>query len=285
MALCDSLPRPLPRPARLASRSGANGALAEVTLLLLLYAAYSAARMIGGADLPSAVGHARDLLRLEGMLGLDVELAANRALHAVPALALASSYWYALLHYVVTPAVLLWTFRARRSAYQRVRNALVAASAIGLVGFTLLPMAPPRMLPSYVDTLATTSANGWWGGDASAPKGLGFLTNELAAMPSLHVGWTVWVAWVVVRLSGSRPLRALAVTYAAGTTLVVIGTANHYVLDAVAGAVVMVLGVVVSGLSVQVERVVEPRIGQRRPHDDGAIEVEQRHLGTAGARR
>jgi len=123
------------------------------------------------------------------------------------------------------------------------------------------------------------------GGDASAPKGLGFLTNELAAMPSLHVGWAVWVAWVVVRLSGSRPLRALAVTYAVGTTLVVIGTANHYVLDAVAGAVVMLLGVVASGLSVQVEWVVEPRIGQRRSHDDGAVEVEQRDLGTAGARR
>jgi len=63
---------------------------------------------------------------------------------------------------VVTPAVLLWTYRARRPAYRKVRNALVAASAIGLVGFTPLPMAPPRMLPSYVDTLATTSANGWW---------------------------------------------------------------------------------------------------------------------------
>lgn len=285
MALCTSLPQPTPRPARPVPRFGGRQALAELTLLVLLYAAYSAARMLGGADLPSAVSHARDLLRLEGMLGLDVELAANQALHAVPALALASSYWYAVLHYVVTPAVLLWAYRARPVAYPRVRNALVAASAIGLVGFTLLPMAPPRMLPSYVDTLATTSANGWWGGDASAPEGLGFLTNELAAMPSLHVGWAVWVAWVVIRLTGSRPLRALAITYAVGTTLVVIGTANHYVLDAVAGAVVMGLGVLVSGRSGQVERVVEPRVGQRRAQDESAVEVEQRHLGTAGARR
>ena len=57
--------------------------------------------------------------------------------------------------------------------YRRVRNALVLATGLGLVGFTLLPMAPPRMLPGYVDVLATTSPHGWWGSDASAPQGSG----------------------------------------------------------------------------------------------------------------
>ena len=65
-------------------------------------------------------------------------------------------------------------------------------------------MAPPRMLPGYVDVLATTSVHGWWGSDASAPKGLGGLTNELAAMPSLHVGWALWCAWVVFLCTRSR---------------------------------------------------------------------------------
>ena len=216
-------------------------ALLEVGLLALLYVGYSAARMIGDADMSTAVGHAHDLLDIERFLHLDVERWANQAVQSVPALALASSYWYALLHYVVTPAVLVWAYRAHRHHYRRVRDTLIIGSAIGLVGFTLLPMAPPRMLPGYVDTLATTASSGWWSTDASAPKGLGALTNELAAMPSLHVGWALWVAWVVIGVSTNKHLRALAVTYAVGTTVVVVATANHYVLDAVAGVAVMMI--------------------------------------------
>jgi hypothetical protein len=216
-------------------------ALLEVGLLALLYVGYSAARMIGDADVSTAVGHAHDLLDIERFLHLDVERWANQAVHSVPGLALASSYWYALLHYVVTPAVLVWAYRAHRQHYRRVRDTLIIGSAIGLVGFTLLPMAPPRMLPGYVDTLATTAGSGWWSSDASAPKGLGALTNELAAMPSLHVGWALWVAWVVIGVSTNKHLRTLAVTYAVGTTVVVVVTANHYVLDAVAGVAVMMI--------------------------------------------
>jgi hypothetical protein len=217
-------------------------ALREVALLAVLYVGYSAARMLGDADVAGAVAHAEDLLRLESALHLDVERWANRALQDVPLLALLASYWYAALHYLVTPAVLVTAYRRAPHRYRQVRSTLVAGSALGLVGFTLLPMAPPRMLPGYVDTLATTAGSGWWGTDASAPKGLGGLTNELAAMPSLHVGWALWCAWVVLLLSRTTWVRGLAVTYAAGTVLVVVATANHYLLDAVAGAAVMVAG-------------------------------------------
>ena len=240
-------------------------ALVEVGLLALLYVGYSAARLLGDADLGTAVGHARDLLDIERVLGLDVEQAANRAVHSVPGLALASSVWYALLHYVVTPTVLVWAYRSSRAHYRRVRDALVVGSVLGLVGFTLLPMAPPRMLPGYVDTLASTADSGWWGAEASAPRGLGALTNQLAAMPSLHVGWAFWSAWVVLLLTRNRLLRAAAVVYAAGTVLVVVGTANHYVLDAVAGVAVMVVGMVLARRSIQSEKVVEGTRGQSRP--------------------
>jgi hypothetical protein len=216
--------------------------LRELGLLLGLYVGYSAARLLGHADLAGATANAHDLLDLEQTLHIDVEGPVNSALDAWPLLAIVASYWYSLLHYVVTPAVLVWVYRRRHGDYPRVRNALVIASAIGLVGFTLLPMAPPRMLPGFVDTLATTADSGWWGGDASAPKGMGALTNQLAAMPSLHVGWAVWVAWVVAGLSTHRWVRMLALAYPVITTLVVVGTANHYLLDAVAGAVVVVVG-------------------------------------------
>ena len=249
-------------------------ALREVALLAVLYAGYSAARMIGDADLAGAVANAEALLRVESVLHLDVEMWANRALQDVPLIALLASYWYAALHYLVTPAVLVTAYRRAPHRYRQVRSTLVAASALGLVGFTLLPMAPPRMLPGYTDTLATTAGSGWWGTDASAPKGLGSLTNELAAMPSLHVGWALWSAWVILLLTRTTWVRGLAVTYAAGTVLVVVATANHYLLDAVAGAAVMLAGHRLALLasrtrrrrgdvSAQGQRVVEASFGQR----------------------
>jgi hypothetical protein len=238
MTVCDvttRTPESRPAPRRHWAR--------EVALLGALYVGYSVARMVTGADLPGALAHGHDLLDIESALHLDIEAPANAALEAVPVLAVAASYWYSLLHYLVTPAVLFWVYRARPRAYRQVRDALVLASGIGLLGFTLLPMAPPRMLPGFVDTLAMTANAGWWGDDASAPRGLGELTNQLAAMPSLHVGWAVWVAWVVVRLTKRRWLRVLAVAYPVMTTLVVVATANHYLLDAVAGAAVVALAV------------------------------------------
>ncbi len=234
----------LPRVRRGRGRLG--GWAGELALLSVLYLAYSAARLVGGATTGEAFGHAGDLLALERSLHLAVEARANAALQAVPALAVAASYWYSLLHYVVTPAVLVWAYRRHRPYYGRVRNALVAASALGLVGFTLVPMAPPRMLPGYVDTLASTAHLGWWGAQASAPRGLGGLTNQLAAMPSLHVGWAVWVTWVVLRLARRRWVRLAALAYPLVTTAVVVGTANHYLLDAVAGAAVVGAGIVLA---------------------------------------
>ena len=255
-------------------RVPARRALREVLLLAALYVAYSAARKLSDADVAGAVSHAESLLRLESALHLDVEMWANRALQDVPLLALLASYWYAALHYVVTPLVLVTAYRRAPHRYRQVRSTLVAGSALGLVGFTLLPMAPPRMLPGFTDTLASTAGSGWWGTDASAPKGLGGLTNELAAMPSLHVGWALWCAWVVLLLTRTAWVRGLAVAYAAGTVLVVVATANHYVLDAVAGAAVMYAGSRIAllasrarrssrgGSSAQGQRVVEASFGQ-----------------------
>ncbi len=218
----------------------------ELILLGVLYVGYSAARLLADDDRGRAVANARHLLGVESWLHVDVEAALNHAVAGAPAVALAASYWYAALHYLVTPAVLVWVYRRHPLGYRRVRNALVVASVTGLACFVLLPVAPPRMLSGYADVLAGTSAHGWWGGDASAPKGLGGLTNEMAAMPSLHVGWALWCAWVVFLCSRSPWLRVLATTYATGTVLVVLGTGNHYLLDAVGGAAVLALGVLVT---------------------------------------
>ena len=185
-------------PTRVRDRARAK---VELALLALLYVGYSVGRLRGPRGAGQGQAHARDLLHLEALLHLDVERHANEVLDSVPLLALAGSYWYALLHYIVTPAVLLWAYRGPAAGTTAAcATPWSSASAIGLVGFTLIPMAPPRMLPGYGDTLAMTAQHGWWGGDASAPRGLGAMTNQLAAMPSLHVGWALWCAWVVFTL-------------------------------------------------------------------------------------
>ena len=254
----------------------------ELALLAALYVAYSASRLLADPDPGAAVGNARDLLRLEAVLHLDVERWLNEGLSALPVLPLVASYWYSVLHYVVTPAVLVWVYRAHPGRYRVARNTLVVGSAIGIAGFALLPMAPPRMLPGYVDTLAATSGSGWWGSDASAPRGLGALTNELAAMPSLHVGWAVWCAGVVLLCTSRRWVRVLAVAYPVLTTVVVVATANHYLLDAVAGVVVVAVGAAVAvrlparwgGFPVAVRP--GPSAGPARPAVEGWEEQEGR---------
>ena len=220
--------------------------LRELVLLAALWVGYSASRLLADKDLGVARERAADILDVERLLHLDFEAGLNSALSSVPSIAVPMSFWYASLHYLVTPAVLVFIFWKHRSDYRRARNGLVIGSAIGLVAYVLIPTAPPRLMGGgYVDTLAQSATYGWWSGHASAPAGLGGLTNELAAMPSLHVGWTVWVAWAMWRYV-KRTGHALSVLYVAGTTLVVIATGNHWLLDAVIGALVVAIGIVIA---------------------------------------
>jgi hypothetical protein len=139
----------------------------------------------------------------------------------------------------------VWVFRKRSEHYRAARTWLMTSTLIGLVGFTLLPTCPPRLLSpahGFVDTMAQYSSYGWWGGDASAPRGLGGMTNQYAAMPSLHVGWALWCGVLLWRHGRTRTVKVLGVAYPLTTALVVMGTANHYLLDAVAGVAVMAAG-------------------------------------------
>jgi hypothetical protein len=240
MALLSDLRRPSPVSAR--------SHLRELVLLGSLYVAYSLTRLLGGQELPRAQGRAEHLLRVERAVHLDVEMRLNQAVSGVAWLAVPMDYWYAVLHYVVTPAALAWLYCRNRGSYARARNAIVVASALGLLGYFFFPTAPPRLMEGlYTDTLATYAHFGWWSDNASAPAGLGGLTNELAAMPSLHVGWAVWVTWALYR-HVSPVGRVLLVAYPTITTLVVVSTANHWLLDCVLGGAVTLVGVLASHL-------------------------------------
>lgn len=207
--------------------------------MLALYVGYSASRLLADDAFTPAAARALQLLDLEKVVGLDLEGLLNGWFVAVPVLGVVACYWYATLHYVVTGGVLIWLYRRGPEVFRPARTALVVATILGLVLYLMVPMAPPRMLAGYTDVLALNADSGWWGADASAPRGLGGLTNELAAFPSLHAGWALWVAFAVRRLGAPRWARGLAWAYAVGTTIVIVGTANHWVLDAVAGWIVV----------------------------------------------
>jgi hypothetical protein len=221
----------------------------ELPLILLVYACYSAGRLLARGDVSHAVDHGLAILDIEKALYLNAEHPLNRLFTREPWLGIPADFWYASLHYLVTPAILVWIFRSRTVHYRAARTWLMTSTFIGLIGFTLLPTCPPRLLAEsygFVDTMAQYSSYGWWGGEASAPRGMGGMTNQYAAMPSLHVGWALWCGVMLWRYGGTRLTKAAAVAYPLITTIVVMGTANHYFLDAAAGAAVMGVGLLLA---------------------------------------
>lgn len=222
----------------------------ELLLVLVVYGAYSTARVLAQGDADTAMQNGLRILNLERALSLNAEHPVNELFTSQAWLGVPASFAYASLHYLVTPLVLLWLYKRRPRHYRLMRTWLLTSTLLGLIGFVLYPTTPPRLLDSdhgFVDTLAYYGEWGWWTDDASAPSGLGDFTNQHAAMPSLHVGWALWCGIALWHHGRRTPLmRVAAVAYPATVTIVVMGTANHYLLDAVAGAAVMILGLLLT---------------------------------------
>lgn len=218
----------------------------EVLLVAVVYGLYTVTRAISAGSANAAVANANRVLRAEHVVGLSPERWLNHAVSTRAFIAVPADYAYATLHYAMTLAVLIWLWRVHPSAYLTARRTLTAATLLGLVGFATVPLAPPRMLPGFIDTMTRYGHDGWWGSAASAPKGLGSFTNQFAAMPSLHVAWAIWCGWMVARLAQRAWVRWLAVAYPVLVALVVLSTGNHYLLDAVAGLVVLLAGYAIS---------------------------------------
>jgi hypothetical protein len=213
----------------------------EVLLIGAIYSMYDLTRYLVAGDHDGAIIHGRTLLRWENDLGLAPEHALNKVFSAHIALGLPADYMYATLHYIVTPVILVWMWRRHAGAYSFNRTILAFATIIGLIGFTLVPTAPPRMLPGFIDTMTKFSHYGWWSNAASAPRGLGADTNQYAALPSLHVGWALWCGWQMVRYGRHRITKVLGVLYPVLLSIDVMATANHYFIDVAAGVLVVLV--------------------------------------------
>ena len=215
----------------------------EVALLALFYAAYTAGRDLQGSAAVSytrALSNSLRLIGVERRLDLFGEESLQRAALSHRWLIESANVFYGSLHLLVTIGVLLVLFRRHRSTYRRARNALAAITTIALIGFVAYPTVPPRLLPShfgFVDTLSRFG--GSWSFDSGA---VSKISNQYAAMPSLHFAWALWVAISVAGVARHRTTRLIAFTYPLLTFAVIIVTANHFVLDAVFGAAIVAFG-------------------------------------------
>lgn len=204
----------------------------EVTLGLVVYALYLLVRrlVLSAEGRARARRNAERIVRLEERLGIHVEPAVQQALLRLPRLVHGLNVGYALFNVSLTVGWLVVLYRRRDPDYHRLRRACLLAYAAAEPVFLLFPAAPPRVLDGFVDTLSEVS-----GVDLEHPFLVRFY-NPIAAMPSLHVAFAVLTGAAIAERTDSVATKGAAYAYAPLVSLVVAGTGNHYVLDAVAGA-------------------------------------------------
>lgn len=212
----------------------------EVALVATLFFAYRLGRLaITGHD-QLAVTNAWWVLDVERTLRLpDEELFQQWALQW-PDLLRAANWYYVGVHFPLTAAFLIWGWLRRPpEEYRYARRLLSLLTGLALIVHVAMPLAPPRMLSSlgFLDTMAVFGPSAY--GDSSAT-----IANQFAAMPSLHVGWALLIAIVVIQTAHTR-WRWIAAAHPLITVVVVVATANHYWVDAIAAALLLMVALVV----------------------------------------
>ena len=204
----------------------------EVAIGLGVYAAYLAVRhlVVNDEGRRKAAGNAERIVALERRLGIHVEPGLQAMLLPRRRFVAVLNVAYVTLNVGLTVGWLMRLYRRRDPEFQRLRRAAVLATLGAQPVFLLFPTAPPRTLDEFVDTIADVSG-------FDLDEGLiARLYDPIAAMPSIHISYAVVTAAGIAETSRSPLARALAPAYPLAVAFVILGTANHYVLDAVSGA-------------------------------------------------
>lgn len=216
----------------------------EVIVIVLFYVVYSAIRNTNEGGELAAFRNARQLIGWERALGLYFEESwQDWALHFKP-LVVAMNYMYGSLHFIITAGAIVYLFRRHADDYPRWRNTLAVTTGMALVGFILWPLMPPRLLPGdygFVDTLARYPT--FWSFNSGTMQEV---SNQFAAMPSLHFAWSSFCTVALVPRVRSRWAKWALGLYPGLTLLAIVLTGNHYWLDAVGGAAVFAIGFLVA---------------------------------------
>ncbi|MGW3212538.1 bifunctional glycosyltransferase 87/phosphatase PAP2 family protein [Streptomyces parvus] len=213
--------------------------LLELLLIRVVYDAYAQVRLAARAGRPLAEEHGRQIHAIEQWLHIDIEHWVNHTVVKIDWLRDFFDYYYSTFHFIV-PLTILGVLYVRRPAdYRWVRSSIGFATLLALVGFWLYPLAPPRLMPGlgFIDTVHGVQ-------DFAKPDygTLTTVTNQYAAMPSLHFGWSLWCGVVIVMLAPKLWMKALGLLHSLFTIAAIVATANHWVLDAVGGALVVAAG-------------------------------------------
>ncbi|WP_399924574.1 phosphatase PAP2 family protein [Streptomyces kanamyceticus] len=217
----------------------------EILLIAVSYWTYSLIRNAVPEQKAQALRNADWIWRVEHDLGIAVERGVNHAVDSVTWLIVGMNYYYATLHFVVTLGVLVWLFRKHPGRYAATRLVLFATTAVALVGYYLYPLAPPRLMngTTFIDTVLVHHT---WGSMASGD--LKNMSNQYAAMPSMHIGWSLWCGLTIFALASVPWAKVLGLLYPVATLVVIVATANHFWLDAVGGMICLAFGFTVTRL-------------------------------------
>jgi PAP2 superfamily protein len=245
------------RPGR---RQAVKRALYEILLVGVLFLAYKIGRVAADGHVGEALANAEHVWNLERALHLPSEYALQHLFVAHTWLIKAANCYYAYVHFPATAAALIWLYVRRPERYVPTRRLLAWLTAAALVVHLLFPLAPPRMLSD----VGMADTGRLFGPAVYGSPSTDTLTNQYAAMPSLHVGWALAVAIALIGATTGRR-RWLWLAHPALTLLVVVVTGNHYWLDAI--VVTALLGMVAAVLNQRATTsrapaVPKPRVGQ-----------------------
>ena len=232
LAGCLAAAAPVLRRARRPRLAAAAVFTQETALVLALFALWQFAGSFAVMGPGGALARAGWIWRAERVLRLPSETSVQHLFLGHPLIVQVFNLYYAGLHFPVLIGCMIWLFVWHRDRYPAARTTLVAFTGACLL-VQLIPVAPPRMLPGtgLVDT-AIRYGQSVYGTQA------GFDPDQLSAMPSVHVGWAILVAILVIGTATSR-WRWLALAYPALTLLVVVVTANHFWMDGIVAAALL----------------------------------------------
>ncbi|MFJ7047282.1 bifunctional glycosyltransferase 87/phosphatase PAP2 family protein, partial [Streptomyces sp. NPDC101112] len=249
--------------------------LLELLLIRVTYAAYQRTRLEAAGSRAVAEEHAGQILSVEKALFLDIEHWVNHAVVQVGWLRDFFDFYYTSFHFVVPLTVLGILYWRRPADYRWARTAIGFTTVLALVGFFFYPLAPPRLMPGLgiIDTIHGVQ-------DFSQPDygTLTEVTNQYAAMPSLHFGWSLWCGLTIAIVAPRWWMKALGLLHPTFTVAAIVATGNHWVLDAVGGAAVVGAGFALTHL------LTGPRAAPGTDGDDGKTDDGAPQTATSGPR-
>ena len=256
----------------------------EILLTVAFYAVYSAVRNRFGSALGQSVrddayDNARRVIDLERLLGLYREEWLQAQFIGWEPFIVFWNVFYGTFHFVVTIGAMIYLFIRFPARYVVMRSALCATTAVALLGFAFFPLMPPRLLSNcvsrfgmcvpghaYVDTLV--DPGGLWSFESGTME---VISNQYAAMPSLHIGWALWCTVALLPMLRSRWARFSIGAYPILTLFSILVTANHFWIDAIGGVLALLVGLRIA-----------PALTSVLPGGDGTLhhDAARRPLGT-----